>query len=148
MLCSKPVPNPVTYKREYTYLLKTIVPVAVGQCGLLWSKLQAAQACLQTGFRLLHARCFWSRVKRHASWGVVFSLWYRKVTGLVKPSQRVWNLCPIVYANLPLVRESHMTKTSIQGACQLALPSPGCSQVTWRRGERAELRMIALIMRF
>lgn len=36
-----------------------------------------------------------SNLKGHAPWGVVSSLWYRKIRGLVKPRLDVWNLCSI-----------------------------------------------------
>ena len=92
---------------------------------------------LASGFRLclglLHMSCFGTKLKGHASWGMVFSLWYRKVRGLVKSSKHVWNLCSIMCANIPLVRESHMTKTAVSGACQFTLPPLGYSQVTWQR---------------
>ena len=84
----------------------------------LAARLQASGFRLCSG--LLHI-FFRTKLKGHASQGMIFSLWYRKVKGLVKPRKHVWNLCSAISANIPLVRESHTTKTKGNRAAQFTL---------------------------
>lgn len=95
-------------------------PCFTPQVGQTWRQ---ASDCV-----LLSIFCFGTKLKGHTSWSMFFSWWYRRVRGLVRPGKHAWNLHTIGSANLPLLRESHMTKTSVSGAGQFTLPLPGHCQ--------------------